>query len=406
MNDPMPPESLPPESTSFTASIPPVVPTDENEPPVPPVNRRKYDELIAVVVALLGIGSILFWVLGKNNPIAGKLPFGGLASGQLSGGATGSDRQLPDFTKLPTADKGLFQTGGIADKSGADTNLSLVSKAGQAENTRNLTRGIAVGDAAAGIAAAGAGQADAQPTTQPGGDTAGNNNVAVTTPSAASSATAPAVAPTATATATPEIVEEDKLPEATEARKFSDVPKDSALAPYVDALSSRGVLDLFDDGTLNPDTPITRGEFANLVSKAFGKPRIKDAIAFTDTPNDEDSKAAITEATRTGFMTGFPDKSFKPDLNIPRYQMQVAIVTGTQFAPGGDPVQALSNFTDRDSIPKWAVPKVATAVGAGVLPTPDKTVSQLVPNQAATRGEAVVMLHEALVKEGKLEAVK
>jgi hypothetical protein len=193
------------------------------------------------------------------------------------------------------------------------------------------------------------------------------------------------------------------LPSATAARKFSDVPAASPIAPYVDALSSRGLLDQYT-GTLNPNEPITRGEFANLVSKAFGKPRIKPEIAFSDMPTDATSKASVVEATRTGFMSGFPDNSFKPELKIPRYQMQVAIVTGTAFKPSGDPTQSLAKFADGSTVPKWATAKVGTAIDAGVLPGKDLT--SLNPEQPATRGEAVVMLHEALVKEGKLPAVK
>ncbi|MBE9033178.1 S-layer homology domain-containing protein [filamentous cyanobacterium LEGE 11480] len=400
MNDPMPPESLPPESSSFTSSIPPVVPVDENDTATTPPDRRKYDELIAVVIALLGMGSILFWVLGKNNPIAGKLPFGGAIAGDVSGGNSGA--KLPDFTKSTAAADGAsdqFSAGVSGDKPGLDLGLSTKSQG--ANNNRNRTAGLLAGGAAAGIAV-GAGTADAQPQ---GDAPAPPTDAATTAPSPSTAAvTTPSVTPSTPASPTPEVVEPDVLPSATAPRKFSDVPATSPIAPYVDALSSRGVLDQFDDGTLNPDEPISRAEFAKLVSKAFGKPRIKPEIAFSDVPADYSGKAAVVEATRTGFMTGFPDGSFKPDLDIPRYQMQVAIVTGTQLQPGGDPVQALSKFADGSAVPKWALPKVATAAGAGILPA--KELTNLLPQQAATRGEAVLMLHGALVKEGKLEAVK
>jgi hypothetical protein len=379
MNDPMPPESLPPESSGFSTSVPPVGPTtasatdqtaDADRSAIGG-DRRKYDELIAVVVALFGIGTILFWVLGRANPFTGGAPLGGAVSGNRPPG----DAANPDLSKGRSADiPSPTPSVAAVQPSPLDRKANPVPAVDVAKPLP-----VAAG-AAAGIAA---------------------GTIATSTPAPITAV--PNNAPSPAAIASPEIVEPDVLPSATAARKFSDVTAASPIAPYVDALSSRGVLDQYT-GTLNPNEPITRGEFANLVSKAFGKARIKPEIGFSDMPADATSKAAVIEATRTGFMSGFPDNSFKPDLKIPRYQMQVAIVTGTAFKPSGDPTQSLGKFADGNAVPKWATAKVGTAIDAGVLP--GKNLTSLNPEQPATRGEAVVMLHEALVKEGKLPAVK
>jgi S-layer homology domain len=385
MNDPMPPESLPPESsnlpTTTTANL--TRDADRLADRPTPGNRRQYDELIAVVVALFGIGAILFWVLGRANPINGS-PWGGAIAGKTS-----PNDAAADLAKGP-GDATNGQPNGQPNAPTSAIKAAAPAAAGKAVDPApspeaDAPRRAAAVDptAAAGIAAAGA-----------AAGTAVTGTPAVT----ATANNAPA-----SPSASPEIVEPDVLPSATAARKFSDVTAASPIAAYVDALSSRGILDQYK-GTLNPNEPITRGEFANLVSKAFGKPRIKPEIAFSDLPADATSKAAVVEATRTGFMSGFPDKSFKPELPIPRYQMQVAIVTGTAFAPSGDPTQSLAKFADGSDVPKWATAKVGTAIDAGVLP--GKNLTSLNPAQPATRGEAVVMLHEALVKEGKLPAVK
>jgi hypothetical protein len=371
MSDPMPPES-----DAFTSGTPPVGPTIEEQSVTNRDDRQKYDELIAVVVALLGIGSILFWVWGRSSPLSSQ--FG---SGNLGDVRADAPRQTTAGSRIvpPTGSKvsasaagGLGQGIAALPQGDPDQHTSMNERKAQAPAAAPSHQRLP------GLPAA---------TTPPVND-------------------APAVSSTATPSASPEVIESDTLPNATAPRQFSDVPANSPLAPYVDALSSRGVLGLFDNGTLNPDTPITRGEFANLVSRAFGKPRIQPAIAFSDVPTDDVNQAAVEEATRTGFMSGFPDATFKPSLNIPRYQMQVALVTGTQLSPSGDPVQVLANFPDRQMVPKWAVPKVATAVSAKILPTPNNAITDLKPTQVATRGEAIVMLHAALVKEGKLPPVK
>jgi S-layer homology domain len=378
MNDPMPPESLPPESAPLSTAVPGTVTPRSSQS-----DRHKYDELIAVVVALFGIGGILFWVLGRANPFTGSSPFGGAISGDLKRGDTANGNLNANGT-------GLNGQGAAATKPDANAGMNLSKSDKPTADNRLKAKGA--NGVAAGIAAAD-----------------GDANAAAQSPTPIVSASAPPVTPATPSIApasqtTPEIVEKDVLPAATAPRQFSDVPESSPIAAYVDALSSRGVLDQFNDGTLNPNDPISRGEFANLVSKAFGKPRIKAEMPFSDVPADSGSKAAVVEATRTGFMSGFPDGSFKPDLKIPRYQMQVAIVTGTQLKPDGDPMQVLGKFADNQAIPKWATAKVGTAVGAGILPA--KNLTSLNPEQAATRGEAVIMLHEALVKEGKLPVVK
>jgi S-layer homology domain len=376
MNDPMPPESLPPESSTFPMATPTAARRDDEQLTVG--DRRKYDELIAVVVALFGIGAILFWVLGRANPFTGGAPWGGAASGNVKPGEANGGVNV-DLSKGKSADIPSPSLSPAAVKP-PQPDLKAVAPAPTAptadEPTKKYLPAVAAGAAAAGAAASNA----------PSPVAAVPNN-----------------APSPVASASPEIVEPDVLPSATAARKFSDVTAASPIAPYVDALSSRGVLDQYT-GTLNPNEPITRGEFANLVSKAFGKPRIKPEIAFSDMPTEATSKASVIEATRTGFMSGFPDNSFKPELKIPRYQMQVAIVTGTAFKPSGDPTQSLAKFADGSAVPKWATAKVGTAIDAGILPS--KNLTSLNPDQPATRGEAVVMLHEALVKEGKLPAVK
>ncbi len=373
MNDPMPPESLPPESSSFPTAIPTA--TQRDDAPVTVGHRRQYDELIAVVVALFGIGAILFWVLGRANPFTGGSPLGGAVSGNIKPG----DTPTVDLSQGRSANIASPVPSAVVVPPPSDLKADIPVPIANAPTKPSLPA-VAAGAAAAGAIA--------------------NNATNDTTPVVA---TTPSSVPAPAASASPEIVEPDVLPSATAARKFSDVTAASPIAPYVDALSSRGVLDQYA-GTLNPDEPITRGEFANLVSNAFGKPRVKPAIEFSDMPTDATRKSAVVEATRTGFMTGFPDNSFKPNLKIPRYQMQVAIVTGTAFKPSGDPAQALAKFSDANGIPPWANEKVGTAIDAGILPS--KNPTSLNPQQPATRGEAVMMLHAALVKEGKLPAVK
>ncbi len=386
MNESMPPESsalTPEEQRRRAAAV-----TD-------PTDRRKYDDLIAVVVALLGIGSVLWFVLGRSNLLTAHLPFSGAA---VNGNSAAIDAN----------GNGLNSNGLAHGAKSGDGTATVSPIAGVA--TKSANSGGNPADVAAGLgAAAGIGAA-----VNNAGAPAKVNPVAIQPAATVSAPAATTAAPTITAepsptTATapmaaesPKVVIDAPLPKPTQAAKFSDVPSTAAIAPYVTALSSRGLMSGFKDNTFQPDKPITRAEFAGILQKAFEKQRAKPALSFNDIKDAADL-AAITEATQTGFMNGFPDKSFKPNLQIPRYQMQVALVTGLGLNPSGDPVQTLSTYADAQELPKWSVAKVATAVQSGII-APD--TKGLDPNHPATRGDAVVLIHQALVKDGKLPAIK
>jgi S-layer homology domain len=383
MNDPMPPEiSRSPEDDQVT----PLGVQSSRQSGRPA--DRKHDELIAVFVALLGIGSILWFTLGRQNS-----PFGGLA-----------------LQTAPAPTGVTANTGTIAPTLNASPSNSAVPAAGVAAG---VATGAMSGNNPAGAAMPQVNRApeakvktivvEASPSPSPTSEVGG---VVPAVPNA--SLNAPASPVTASPSAPVPIVAapagKDELPPAKAAKQFKDVPASAAIAPYVAVLSSRGLLDGFDDNTFLPDKPITRAEFAVILGKAFEKPRSKTAVGYKDVTATDANAKSIAEATQTGFMTGFPDGSFRPDVQIPRAQMQTAIVTGLGLGPNGDPVQALQTYSDLKDVPKWAVPKVAAAVAAGILPS--KNATTLVPNQPATRGEAAVMIHEALVKEGKLPAIK
>jgi S-layer homology domain len=347
-----------------------------------------------VVVALLGIGSILWFVLGRNNSLTAHLPFSGALNGSqaaidangngLNSTGLAHGAKPGDTTAVGPTTTGVTAKAANGGTNPADVAADLGAAAGIGAVANNAVAPVKVNPATIQSAAPAA--ASASPAAAP-------TVAAVPSPEAS---------PT-TVAASPKVVVDAPLPKPTQAAQFSDVPSTAAIAPYVTALSSRGLMSGFKDNTFQPDKPITRAEFAGILQKAFEKQRVKPALSFNDIKADAPDVAAITEATQTGFMNGFPDKSFKPNLQIPRYQMQVALVTGLGLNPSGDPAQALSAYADAQELPKWSIAKVATAVQSGII-APD--TKGLDPNHPATRGDAVVLIHQALVKDGKLPAIK
>jgi hypothetical protein len=186
---------------------------------------------------------------------------------------------------------------------------------------------------------------------------------------------------------------------------FSDVPANYWASPYIAELTQRGILQGFPDGTFQPDKPVTRAEFAGIISKAFEKAKNKQTLAFQDLPANYWAKGAIDESIQTGFLNGYPGGIFRPEQPIPISQLQVALVTGLNLRPKSDPVQVLSKYQDAQEVPKWATSKVATAVESGlVVDYPDG--NKLTPDRGATRADAAALIYQALVSEGKATKIQ
>ncbi len=182
---------------------------------------------------------------------------------------------------------------------------------------------------------------------------------------------------------------------------FSDIQGHWA-QQYIQALAAQAIITGFPDGTFKPNDPVTRAQFATIVSKAFSPAPRNPATTFSDVPSKFWGFGAIQSASRGGFMTGFPGGTFKPNQQIPKVQALVALSNGLQFG-SGDP-SVLSRFQDAASIPSWAKSPIAAATQRQIVVN-YPTIAQLSPDREATRGEVAAFIYQALVNAGKAQAI-
>ena len=187
--------------------------------------------------------------------------------------------------------------------------------------------------------------------------------------------------------------------------KFLDVPQDFWARPFIDALSARGIVSGFAGDYFRPERAVTRSEFAAIIQDAFDKSSGQNTTAFSDIPANYWANPAISSATNTGFLKGYPGNVFKPQQEIPRVQILVALATGLNLPTPASPSQILQRYQDAAQIPNYAIDKVAAATQAGlVVNYPDQNL--LKPNQNASRAEVAAIVHQALVKAGKAEPIQ
>jgi len=183
------------------------------------------------------------------------------------------------------------------------------------------------------------------------------------------------------------------------------VPPTYWAAPYIIALTQRGVLGGFPGGTFQPDKPVTRAEFAGIVSRAFDQAPTQPSLQFEDIAPTYWANAAIEKSVQTGFMNGYPGEVFRPDQPILLSQLQVALITGLNLPTPANPEQVVGKYADAQEVPKWAVDKVAAAIESGLVTNyPDS--NKLNPNRSATRADAAALVYEALAKQGKVKQIQ
>jgi hypothetical protein len=186
---------------------------------------------------------------------------------------------------------------------------------------------------------------------------------------------------------------------------FSDVQGNWAQT-CISELTQRGIISGYPDGSFRPNNPVTRAEFASMVGKAFPTAaRVRNATQFVDVPSSFWAYNAITFASQTGFLSGYPGGVFNPAQNIPRAQVLVSLSSGLGYAPAQPVATTLnSSFTDAGAIPAYAQTGIAAATEKRlVVNYPD--VKYLNPNQLSSRAEVSAFLCQALSSTGQSASV-
>ncbi len=200
----------------------------------------------------------------------------------------------------------------------------------------------------------------------------------------------------ANAIASPYIVSPDpSLP------SFTDI-KEHWAAEFIRRLSSLNLVSGFADGSFQPDAPLNRAQYAALVVKVFNPNPARPATQFTDVPADYWASPVISQAYRGGFLSGYPDGTFHPQRKLKRIELILSLVNGLSL-PQAE-LSQLAVYKDRDAIPGYARAAVAAATAAEIVVShPDP--KQLRPKEEATRGDAAAFAYQALVRNGRVNAI-
>jgi hypothetical protein len=392
------------------------LPPPESNDQQPTGQPRDNDEAIAIAIALLSVGAILWWGWTRGESIFAP----GVSLPQLSGSPSlvedetlitvpGDDRAA-DATEDPATEEtnngrgflgGLFFFGNgqeaasgnasaleprASDGAGADDAEAVPDRS---DRSSDATGSDASTEPKVGTAVAGTDNAD---------QAAANGTVGGATESAIDETTATTPDPAQTDAAD---TESAPLPELS----ISDVSEDYWAYPYIVNLFEADLLPNFPSGTLQPDKQLTRAELAALLNKSIvADVPPKRSLTFSDVPSDHWAANDIKQVVEAGYMTGFPGGLFQPNEIVPRYQVYVTMATGLELSPPADVDGTIAQYQGTEALPAWAKSQVSAAASQGmVVNHPDP--QRLAPQAPATRADLIATIHQALVAQGRLAPI-
>lgn len=139
----------------------------------------------------------------------------------------------------------------------------------------------------------------------------------------------------------------------TDRNSFSDVVSTDWFCTSVSTLSAMGVITGYPDGTFHPNANITRAEFAAILSRLAGVKSAKTA-SFSDISGHW-AISAISAVSAKGWVTGYPDGTFRPNAKITRAEAMAMINRMLGRLPGtvSDLLAGMKTFSDNLDASKW-----------------------------------------------------
>jgi len=177
---------------------------------------------------------------------------------------------------------------------------------------------------------------------------------------------------------------------------YSDVTSSDWFYNAVSFVSMRRIM-TGNNGSFNPNTDITRGEFITAVYNAAGSPDVTSTCTFTDVSASDDCYKAVCWAQANNIASGTSDTSFSPSAPLTRETAMTFLYRAfdklsiTADTPAGT---ELDKFNDKSSVSSWSQTAMETLIKMGyVSGTSDTTLE---PSAHLTNAQTASLLYGIL----------
>lgn len=176
---------------------------------------------------------------------------------------------------------------------------------------------------------------------------------------------------------------------------FTDVSEKSWYYAAVAEVYRKGVMTGLSKTQFAPEAPASRGMVVTILWRMAGEPSAQTGMTFDDVPDSRYYAPAVAWAVENGIVTGYGDRSFRPDNTVTREELAVLLYryggrTGWDMEAKAD----LSGFKDRAQISRYARDAMAWAKASGLISGTDW--GGLHPGGRASRAEVAAVLERIL----------
>ncbi len=178
-------------------------------------------------------------------------------------------------------------------------------------------------------------------------------------------------------------------------KTFKDLDKNHWAKESVEIMASKGIISGRNEKCFDPDAPITRAEFAALITKMLRyNSQSKKVLNFEDVKSNAWYYSVVQAAYEKWLMKGISDTQFNPEEKISRQEIAVVLNNILEKKGLSEKVDhsVLDKFADQKQIAPWAQDSVALLVQKNLIKGMQEDI--FAPCQYATRAQTAVLLEK------------
>jgi tungstate transport system substrate-binding protein len=160
----------------------------------------------------------------------------------------------------------------------------------------------------------------------------------------------------------------------------------------IERVIAKGYMTGYPDGTFRPEQPVTRAEFVVSLARSAGLDPVQTPSAvLKDLPMTNWAAPLVYAAMAKGWITGYPDGTFHPAANITREESMAAVARRMGFETRGMAVHTvLDKVAGSDDLSQWAQTAAAACVQEGMVTDVTKPTAIINRAQAAAYFPAIL----------------
>ncbi len=140
---------------------------------------------------------------------------------------------------------------------------------------------------------------------------------------------------------------------------FSDMPE-GADGEVMQRAVDNGLLQGYEDGTIQPNTPITRAQMATIFARAMNAKDLEDISGFVDVNEGDWFYESMQKAVSMGAFKGDDKMQLNPNNSITRQEAFIVLYRIFNLPDSRDGV--LKTYSDGDMVADWAKKEVSAVM--------------------------------------------